>query len=144
MGVCSSNKNNTLDSYEWRKKTSRIVIILENYQKKNMKFSNINKLCLNRDMIRLKNFAKNKDPFIHYNGKCQNKKKQLHQYRISLDNNELIFLDKLWHLYLITQKFIDWRNISKIHNQENVYFAIQKFLNIRQEIINILETIEKI
>lgn len=142
MGVCSSNKTNTLDSYKWRKKTSRIVIILENYQK-NMKFSNINKFLLNRDMIWLKKFAKNKDPFIHYNGKCQNKKKKLQQYRISLDNNELIFLDKLWHLYLITQKFIDWRNISKIHNQENVYFAIQKFLNIRQEIINILETIEK-
>lgn len=135
--------NITLNANEWEQKTTRPVTILREYQQSDVSFSNTNQFLLNRDMTGLKKFAADLDPYMHYKGKNPKEKNKLRQHRLSKDHDELLLLGKMWKLYLLSQRFTDWGNLAKIHNREKVFCAIRLFLETRNEILDILERIDR-
>lgn len=140
MGVCTSARN-TIEFEDVELKTARPVRILIEYKVTTVNFSNTHQPLLLRDMMGLKKFAEKVDPYMHYKGKSPRKKEILRRRRRRKSEDERLLLRKMWELYLLSQRFTDWGQLSTVHDKEKVVETIDLFLKTREEIIVLLNEV---
>ena len=94
-------------------------------------------------MTGLKKFAVDIDPYMHYKGKIPKK-------RINSDNiacpkimTNFFFWEKCGNFICFHRSLPIWGNLAKNHNREKVFCAIRLFLETRNEILDILERIDR-
>lgn len=136
MGTCSSKPK--IDFKEWDNKTYEIVILLNQYRSAN--FSNEYQSLICKEMIKLKKLAMKTDPYMY----CKNpkKKEKLRLQRLNKNNDEILLLKKIWEICILCQHFESW-DLTKI-KKNFLKSASDRFLEKREEILNILKSSEKI
>jgi len=141
MGACTSSKTPAFDDagrLELQLVISRPVNVLTVYQNTNVGFSNAHQSRLTHDLMGLKKFAKEFDPYMHCEGSSPEKKKKLQERRRSRSEEEKLLLGKLWTLYLLAQRFTSWGQLTRIQDKERVSHSIQLFIQTHAEMMDIL------